>query len=506
VAGIALVGLIALAFSTGAYYATGTFGTFSTGNAILGALALAVAALRAIGRARGAGNAAFRGVVTRGLLGIALVLAAGVLLERIADASRVQWDWSFERRFELSEGSLARLTKLCGRPRATLYADEYDPRARSTRLLLRTMAATDCMSFRELRLEDSAGDEDRFGIGSSNTVVMELGEDFETVARPTEGSLYEALSRLARPHAGVLYIGRGAGEGSLTSSSGSGYSGLREALLTEGFLLRDLVTAATSEIPADADAVLLLAPQRPLRPVTLDALQRHLERGGRLVAFLEPGTESGLEGLLAEWGLTSPNQLVIDPASGPVDGASPGANPLAFHYGSHPISAGLDSSRMTFFPGTRTFVLRKPQPDDRIDTVVFSSGRAWLSDDLGAARRSPAPEQPEGAREDYYPLVVAARFPRGEVEARIVAFGDAELASNQYLRALYNLDLVMNALHWAVDHTSPGTRPKVAAVSGRLQLPLPLQNTLTMFQGVGLLLPELLLIAGAIFWARSRTG
>ena len=30
-------------------------------------------------------------------------------------------------------------------------------------------------------------------------------------------------------------------------------------------------------------------------------------------------------------------------------------------------------------------------------------------------------------------------------------------------------------------------------MTGRLQLPLPLQNTFTMFQGVGLLLPELLL-------------
>ncbi|MGI9432770.1 MAG: hypothetical protein ACR2PQ_11180, partial [Myxococcota bacterium] len=104
----------------------------------------------------------------------------------------------------------------------------------------------------------------------------------------------------------------------------------------------------------------------------------------------------------------------------------------------------------------------------------------------------------------YHSLVVAARFPRGDHEARIVAFGDAQLASNQYLRSLYNLDIVMNAMHWATEHTAPGTRPKVVAVSGRLQLPLPLQNTLTMFQGVGLLLPELLLIAGALFWARSR--
>jgi hypothetical protein len=491
VPGLALVGFIALGFAAGAYYATGTFAAFSVGNVAVGALALGAAAVRALGRARGSGSPALRGVLVRGLLGIALVLAAGIALERLADASKLQWDWSFERRFELSEGVLSRLDALCGQASATLYADEYDPRARSTRLLLRTMAATDCLPFRERRLADAAADEDRFGIGSSNTVVIEVGDRFETVARPTEGSLYEALSRLAQPHAGVLYVARGAGEGNLTLTSGAGFSGLREALLTEGFRLRDLVTAAAEEIPEDADAVLLLAPRRPLRPTAVAALGRYLERGGRLVVFLEPGAESGLEPLLREWGITSPDQLVIDPASGPVEGGEPGASPLAFQYGTHPIAAGLDSGRMTFFPGVRTFRLRKPRPEDRMDTIVYSSSRARLTGD------------PE-AREDYLPLVVAARFPRGDVEARIVAFGDVELASNQYLRALYNLDLVMNALHWATDHTSPGTRPKVAAVSGRLQLPLPLQNTLTMFQGVGLLLPELLLVAGALFWARSR--
>jgi hypothetical protein len=32
------------------------------------------------------------------------------------------------------------------------------------------------------------------------------------------------------------------------------------------------------------------------------------------------------------------------------------------------------------------------------------------------------------------------------------------------------------------------------------------ENTLTMFRGLGLLLPELLLLAGALVWLRSRAG
>ena len=41
-------------------------------------------------------------------------------------------------------------------------------------------------------------DEDRFGIGSSNSVVVELHDRWELVERPTEGSLFEAISKVAQ--------------------------------------------------------------------------------------------------------------------------------------------------------------------------------------------------------------------------------------------------------------------------------------------------------------------
>jgi hypothetical protein len=44
------------------------------------------------------------------------------------------------------------------------------------------------------------------------------------------------------------------------------------------------------------------------------------------------------------------------------------------------------------------------------------------------------------------------------------------------------------------------------AVSGRMQFQIPLQNTFTRFQSIGLLLPELLLIIAALVWARTRSA
>ena len=504
---LALGGLIAIAFGMGSYYATKELGLFSYANLILGGLALALAAAGGLSRLRDAVAApAFRGVLARGALGILLAVLLGAALERAADRSGIQFDWSFEQKFALSEAVLTALADLPCDLAATLYYEDFDPRSRSTRLLLRTLERTGRLRFDERSLDDHPNDEDLYEIGTSNTVVLHCGDEFETLERPTEGAIYEALYHFRSFDRKVLYVSRGAGEGDLESTDEIGFSGLAPALSTEGYRLRPLITPSVSEIPEDADALILIAPARPLRSQTLDAIDRYLEAGGRLVAFVEPGTESGVETLLANWGIRSPNAVLIDPASGPVDGDAPGVNPIAYHYSTgHPAARGLDSARMTFFRGARSFELRKPRPRDRLAGLVFASPRSWLQPDLRVLSGRAEPERPPDAAPDYHPIAVTASYPRESGNARIVAFGDSDFASNRHLRTLYNLDLVLNAIHWALEREPEITlRPKTSV--GTMQFPLPIANTLQMFQGLGMLLPELLLITAAVLWLRRRSA
>jgi hypothetical protein len=502
VTGLALAGWIALAFGAGAYSAVGRAGWFSAANLALGVVALGVSAARAAIRARGSAPPAFRGALWRGLLGIALVAAGGVALERLASATGWQADWSFEERFAVSPATLGALAELAP-VEATIFRDAFDPRVRSTRLLLRQLAATGSLTWREKLLDEAPEDADRFEIRSSNSVVLAAGGRFEVVDRPSEGTIYEALYHLRRRDLGLVYATRGAGEGELDRTDGAGYSGLGAALQTEGYALRELVAQTGADVPADAVGLLVLGPQRPWRPEALGSLDRYLARGGRVIAFLEPGTETGVETVLARWGMTSANDRVVDPASGPLAGEAPGWNPLVFGYADHPLARGLDDSRMTFFPGARSFVLRKPEAEDRVGGVAFASGRSWLTP-AATFRPDRTPERPADAPPGPHALVAAGLYPRPAGETRLVAFGDAGLASNHFLRTLYNLDLVLNAIHWTLSRDPEITiRPK-ATVTGRLQLPLPVQDSFTMFQGVGLLLPELLLLGAVWSWARGR--
>lgn len=505
--GLALVGMIAIAFGLGSYYTTESLGGFAVANLAAGAVALLAATVAAVARgARRAGAPTGRGRLLPRAVWVVFALAAAVALERCAQHTELQADWTAERRFELAPATRQALAELPGAVTATLYFEDFDPRVRRTRLLLETLEENAAaLRVRQRRLAESALEADRYEVTRSNSVVLVLDGTFETVENPTEGSLYEALRRLGRRDETLLYVARGEGEGDFSSVEPIGYSGLGAALHAEGYRLRELVLAAASAVPEDAAGLLVVGPERPLRDATLTALADYLSGGGRLVVLLDPGRETGLEALLGAWGFELPDAVVIDPASGPVEGDAAGLNPILFTYAEHPVVRGLDSRRMLFLLRARPVLpTRKPAPQDDLAGVAFTSGRAWLTEQVRAAERGLLPAPPPDATRQHFPLAAAGRYPRDGVEARIVVFGDSDFASNRYLRALYNLDVVLNAVHWATQREEQITlRPKTLTPH---QFPLTPQDSLRMFYGVGLVIPEGCLIAAALIWLRRRSA
>ncbi len=502
---LAWLGVVALLASVGSYYTSTKFGFFGWANAIGGAIALLAALLLALRRASGFGSPAARRMLMPSVLGVVASLALAYGFERVADRADLVWDWTADTRYTLAPATREALAKLPAQLVATLYVDPGDNRARSTRLLLETLAGAGAgrVTQRERSLEESPEDVDRYQIGSSNTVVLAMGDRAETVVRPTEGTIFEGLRHLGADQGQVLYVARGEGEGDLQRGDDAGFLGLAEALKTEGFTVRELVTAAMSVVPPDASIVLLVAPQRAPRAEATAALESWLAHGGRLVALLEPGVDSGVEALLERWGFGLPDEVIVDPASGPVEGDAPGVNPIVFQYATHPATHGLDGTRMTFFRRTRPVLAQhKPEPDDTLRAVAFASRRAWLAANTIAVQRGAAPEEPAERREDYWPVLSVGAYPRPGGETRIAVFGDADFASNRYLRTLYNLDLLMNTIHWVAQRDDEITlRPKTLTPD---QYPLTPQQSLDMLYGVGLLIPELCVAAAAWTWVRRR--
>jgi hypothetical protein len=503
---LGLIGLIGILFGLGSYQMMGELSAFIAINLLLGVGALAGAMFMALLRLGHARQPALRRPIERSLGSTIAVIALCVGAYWLAAWSEIRFDWTFEGQFQLAEATvraLDELNELDDPLIVTLYYDGGDPRTRSSRLLLEEMARGRDFEVRSRAIDEHPEDEDRFGIGSSNTVVLELGRSWERVDRPTEGALFEGLSRLRGGREVVVYISAGAGEGDLERGDALGYSGLRAALESEGYEPRPLPLALLDRIPDDAGAVIVIAARREIPGRALYALRRYIEGGGSLIAFVEPGRQSGIEGLLAQYGLSTPNAFVVDPTSHPVEGDLPGIELIAFNYAKHPVTHGLNRNRMTFFSRARAFDLEKRDPSDRLRGVVFSSGEAWRvpADELSSIDSSLRP--PDDAVPNYQPIVAVAELQRQWGRSRLLVFGDSDFVSNRHLRALYNLDLVMNGIHWAVDREPAITiRPKSG---GRqlIQFPVPLQRSMSALYGVGLLIPELLILAGGLIWLRD---
>ena len=502
---LALAGLIALCFGLGAYYATDELGLFAGVNLGAGSVALLTAGVTRARRLRGLGTPEARRLLVPRLLAIAGAAALAVGLERVAALSKAQLDLTANRRFSLSSATRRELAELPGTLTATLYYDQGDPRVRQTRVLLRTLALAGEIEVRERVMDNAMLEVESFDLAASNTIVLEQDERFEVVERPSEATFLEGLLRLKRRHDWVVYVTRGEGEADFRGESELGFSGLASALSTRGYRLRDLVLAGVSAIPEEADCVLIVAPRRPLREASIEALRRYLGAGGSLVALLEPGPATGLEGLLAEFGLGVGEGIVIDPAAGSVDDEPPGVNPIVEAYADHPVTRGLGPTRMTYFRSARPVrAARKPQPADKLRELVYTSPRSWLAVNRDAVLRGFTPVRADGDRGNRrFKLAASGRYPRESGEARIVVFGDSEFASNQYLRALYNMDLVLNAIHWAAQReVQIALLPKSWTPDQR---PLTPRETLSMLYAVGLLVPELLLIGGGVAWLRRRS-
>jgi hypothetical protein len=499
---LALAGFVAIVFGLGSFYATDYFGAFSVVNLLLGGVAFVAALAVGARRVRFTGGPHSRPVILRGVGLILAAVLAAIGLERGARSLDVRFDWTFEQRYDLSPALVELLPALPGLT-IDLFYDALDPRIRRTRLLLQEMARHGDVSVRHHAFDDVPEELETYGVGSSNSLLLRHGAGFQVVERPTQGAIYEGLYRLASVRAGVVALLRGEGEGDPELESELGYGGLASMLATEGYELRSLVTMALREVPEDVDVVIALGPRRGIQPFALDALRRFLVRGGGLVALLEPGANSGLEDVLAEWGFFSPDRLIVDPAHGEGGNAeAEGLCPLAYVYETHPVTHGLDRNRMTFFCGARSFELRKPEVDDSLRAVVQSSPRAWLSEDPSLLERRGGSVAHDGQPQTYQPIVVTGRYERDGAETRIFAVGDSDFASNRYLRTLYNLDLILNGVHWVAQREPQITiRPKIRDT---VQFPLPVENSLQMLYGVGLLVPEALLIIGGVVWLRRR--
>jgi len=286
-----------------------------------------------------------------------------------------------------------------------------------------------------------------------------------------------------------------------------------EALVNETYRIESLLLATQADVPADAAAVVIAGPTRPFLDAELAALGRYVERGGALFVGVDPRAQTNLPALLEGFGVRLGDDVVVDRALAVFGQAT---TPIAREYDpSHAITAVL--AEPTLFPMVRSVEL-DPGAAAGFAVLVRTGAESWAERDLDAWRQTGRAEY--GASDLLGPVPVAvAGVPRraspvpapedgadgAETPGRIVVFGDSDFASNEYLDALRNRDLFVNAINWLAGEVESITvRPNVSRASS-FQMS---QEQFPFLQYVSLLrVPEAIAVAGVlVWWSRRRTA
>lgn len=507
---LAPAGGIMLVTGLAAYYITDRFTWFSGGNMAVGVALIALAAVLASRRVQGFAGTHSRRVLVRWLVAGAALLALVFGVNALARDWNRWIDLTSDGMYTLSDATTSLCAELAARPsppEMRFYFFEDSLLARDTRLLVRAYDAhCEPVRMEEVSQTEAPAQARAIVANYETTVVACVDDRCDAVGYPSEDNLTDALLRMTRDDPVRVYFLQGHGGADLRSDADSGFQFLASTLVNQGIDVRAYVGPGVEAVPADADIVIVPAPERDLLDLEIRALQDFLARGGRLLAMLEPGADSNLNGLLENWGFGLPDGILADRRGSPLLRESRPISLLVGLYAPyHPITRKMSGSTLVLAPGARpVFAARKPQPEDDLEAIAYASARAWLESDIAAALADRAiyrdPDEPTGQE---IPIAAAGRYPRGKAEARIVVLGDRDLATNRLVATLYSRDLVLNAIRWLAERESEiSIAPKYWTPH---QDPLTIQQTVAYFYFMAFALPEILLLLGLRAWVRQRT-
>jgi len=275
-----------------------------------------------------------------------------------------------------------------------------------------------------------------------------------------------------------------------------------------------LYLLGTNEIPSDCQLLVIAGPRLPYSDQELAKVENFLKQGGRLFALLNNlalGGRSGLEAILAKWGVAVGDKMVLDPKY------SPTGNDLltAQINGQHPVMRALlsdseDMRVLLVLPRAVGQLKAGPMSPDapKVDVLAATSENGTEVSEIrdGVPYRNPFQD-----KQGVFPLIAAVE--QGSIKGvspergstRIIVVGDSLCLDNELINSPpANHYFAALAVNWLLD------RPRVL-LEGLVPQPVKeyrlimTQQQLQTTQWLLLAgLPGGVLLLGLLVWWRRR--
>ena len=403
-------------------------------------------------------------------LGAVLALGVVVLVNFVAERYRARVDLTAEGLFTLDPATISLLDRLDDEERLVTVKTFMAPGEGRwfENLLDEYRYRTRNFQYELVDPQKEPLQVKQYGIRTRGTSVVELSGDGAVhrtrLEEQTEEALSNALQRALKSEDRTVVFTGGHGEGDLTQVDGEGFSILNGRLREMNLAVtvdHDLSTGAP-----DSPGVLVAL--RPTEPFSIDevaAIRTHLERGGDALFLLDAGPPTGLEGLLRDYGIELGQDFIVDLSGlGQLLGADV-AVPVVIRYGDHPIVDKMGQGTMSYYPYARS-VMPMPGRSEAV-ALAFTDRNSWGESDLSPLRGEGGQVEYDQEEDRPGPLGVAvvttadadSAAEEGD-RARILVFGDADFASNQYFGQQANGQLLVSSLQWLTEGEDRLTIPQ----------------------------------------------
>ena len=493
-----LLGLVALLSSGFAFLVTGRFADPFVWLQLAVALA-AICIYAATNLRQMRDNLTGRGALygTVSVVGALALLAALAGVNYIAVKKPKSWDLTKDKIFTLSDQTTGVLKGLKEKVAIQAFYSGGEPEYQELDSRLRQYKAqTDKLSVEIVDPFKHPARVKELNISQSGPRIIVTSGNKEARAKETsEEALTNALIEVSRGSTKKIYFTKGHGEHAVADNTERGLKQFVDNLKSEGYQTDEIVLAEHKEMPADTQALVVAGPVAALSEGEAKLVKEWVEKGGKLVAMIDPGVQSGLETAFEGWGIHVGKDEVIDPEAQNPEVA------IAQSYADHPITQPRSSpfALATIFPLARSVSKTQVAPAGWTVTELAKTGpRAWGetgSVTSGAVKFDPAQDL-KG------PVSLAATSTKG-AESRVVVVGNSLFASNGYYRLSGNKDFALNAVSWtAKEESRISIRPKQRQ-GNHLFLSAEQKRTMTLFAFD--LLPFGLLFAGLVVWQTRKS-
>ncbi len=344
------------------------------------------------------------------------------------------------------------------------------------------------------------------GIAQDRTLVITHGTRTELVTVATESEITSALIRLVSEARSVYFL-TGHNEFDPAAINDPSYSQIVSQMRSRGYTVAPLNLLVDGVIPEDAALVVVAGPLTPLERREIALLDAYLGQGGSVFFLLEPSILTTLVAedplaayLLEDWGIQLADDILVDRQT------QSNFQAIAATYAPHPITDQM-ANVVTIYPTARSVRLAEvPEgffTTELILTAAFDT--AWGETDLEALRtQQPITADAEADIPGPVALAVAAQNPN--TGGRVVVFGDADFASNQFQSVQLNGKMFLNAVDWAAQQEAL-ISVNVPQPTQRFSVPpFPEYGYLVVLMSV-CVLPGIFILSGAVvFFQRRKRG